>query len=543
MLLTAASAQGAEVLANDGNMGLYARSIDRVLRLADEEIDLATAALLLSRQAGAKINVQRYRGQIDDMAYTILKRLKDKRHRGPLAGSAKGRAVVNQINKYLFEEMDFKAVNNADESQDLFLHSVLKRKKGYCLSLSILYLSIGERLGLPLYGVVAPGHFFVRYDDGKERFNIETTGGGGSPDDDYYFEKFKIPDNPRSIYMKNLSKRESLGCFFNNLGNFYQEAGNTDVAMAQLETAAKINPSLETVRTNLGNIYLEKGLVDKAISEYQLALYINPNAAKTRNNLGNAYIQKGWVNKAISEYKTSLRNEPNSIEAYKNIAKAYTSLEMFNNAIIELKRALLVMPEEKTVWIELGNVYRDMENFEAAMFQYKKVLRADDDMIEARYGLAITYHEMNWVDKAIEEYEKVSSTKMESAVASILRFGARKALGNIYMEKDMYDAAIVEYQKAISLNRQDEYEPEKLAWVYYNMGVAWVKKEDYDKAVSTYLKAVEMKPDFAEGHNGLGICYYYLKNYKSAWEHIKKAKALGFEVQKELYKAVKRKVK
>ncbi|MHC4759552.1 MAG: transglutaminase family protein, partial [Planctomycetota bacterium] len=36
----------------------------------------------------------------------------------------------------------------------MFLHTVMDKKQGYCLSLSILYLSIGERLGLPLYGVV-----------------------------------------------------------------------------------------------------------------------------------------------------------------------------------------------------------------------------------------------------------------------------------------------------------------------------------------------------------------------------------------------------
>jgi len=545
LLVITTSAWGSETLANEGKNGLYTRSIDRVLRLDEEEIDLATAALLLSQQAGAEINVQRYRGQIDEMAYTILGRLGKNWPRGRRISSAAGQAAIKQMNKYLFEELGFKAVETADDSQDLFLHSVLERKKGYCLSLSFLYLSIGERLGLPLYGVVVPGHFFVRYDDGKVRFNIETTGGGGSPPDDYYTEKFKVPYGRQSIYMENLSKLQSLGCFFNNLGNFYQETGNMDAALVQLQMAVQITPSVGMAHTNLGNVYLAKGLVDKAISEYRLALYIDPEDAKTRNNLGNAYFQKGWTSEAISEYKTSLRSDPNSIDAYKNLAKAYASQEMFNRAILELKRAMAMAAEseQKILWVHLGDVYRQMGNYKAAIFQYKQALREDDDLTEARYGLAITYHKMEWIDEALEELKKILSVRADSAIEREYRFGAMQTLGNIYMQKEMYDAAIEEYQKAVSLKSWAEGELEELALVHYNIAVAWSKKEDYEKAVSSYLSAVEIKPDLAEGHNGLGICYYYLKKYDLAWEHIKKAEALGFEVQKELYEAVRKKVR
>lgn len=318
-----------------------------------------------------------------------------------------------------------------------------------------------------------------------------------------------------------------------------------DAALVQLQMAVQITPSVGMAHTNLGNVYLAKGLVDKAISEYRLALYIDPEDAKTRNNLGNAYFQKGWTSEAISEYKTSLRSDPNSIDAYKNLAKAYASQEMFNRAILELKRAMAMAAEseQKILWVHLGDVYRQMGNYKAAIFQYKQALREDDDLTEARYGLAITYHKMEWIDEALEELKKILSVRADSAIEREYRFGAMQTLGNIYMQKEMYDAAIEEYQKAVSLKSWAEGELEELALVHYNIAVAWSKKEDYEKAVSSYLSAVEIKPDLAEGHNGLGICYYYLKKYDLAWEHIKKAEALGFEVQKELYEAVRKKVR
>ena len=152
-------------LANEGKLGLNLYSIERTLSLPEEEIDLGTAALMLSRQWGTPKTFHMYRNKIDDMAQEILRRL-EKNHI-----STDYRAIP-VISEYLFDELGFESVKTADDPEDLFLHTVIDKKRGYCLSLSVLYLSLGERIGLPLYGVVVPGHFFVRYEDGQRRFNI-----------------------------------------------------------------------------------------------------------------------------------------------------------------------------------------------------------------------------------------------------------------------------------------------------------------------------------------------------------------------------------
>ncbi|GAI62422.1 unnamed protein product, partial [marine sediment metagenome] len=62
--------------------------------------------------------------------------------------------------------------------------------------------------------------------DGRVRFNIETTSKGGNAPDEHYINKFKVPEGDDSIYMVNLNKMQTLGCFFNNLGNTYNDIGN-----------------------------------------------------------------------------------------------------------------------------------------------------------------------------------------------------------------------------------------------------------------------------------------------------------------------------
>ena len=64
-----------EPLANEGKSGLYARSIDQVLRLREDEVDLATAALIISEQWSDLVHGRRYLSRLDDMAsvsYTHL---------------------------------------------------------------------------------------------------------------------------------------------------------------------------------------------------------------------------------------------------------------------------------------------------------------------------------------------------------------------------------------------------------------------------------------------------------------------------------------
>ena len=511
-----------EPLANEGKRGLYARSIERVLRLNAEEVDLATAALIISEQWSDIVHGRRYLSRLDDMALEIRERLKRKKQKA----NYKAVAVINE---YLFDELGFKSVSEAKDPNDLFLHSVLDRKRGHCLSLSVLYLSLGERLGLPLYGVVVPEHFFVRYDDGRVRFNIETTSKGGYAPDEHYINKFKVPKKRRgSIYMVNLNKIQTLGCFFNNLGNSYDDIGDAEHALMALERAVEINPSLAESHVNLGNIYLKKGQVDDAIYEYRRALKINPGDAKTHNNLGNAYTKRGWLNDAISQYCLSLKLDPNFTDAYKNLAIAYCQRKMFGQAIAQLKQAIALEPKDAFLYNQSGDVYSQMGNYKKAISEYKKALKIKRDFAEAHYGLGICYNKLGLVDDEIRAYKKALVVKPNMPAALV-------NLGNAHFGKEQYDAAIEQYKKAVRIKPDD-------GTIHYNLGAAYSNKENYKEAVAEYLRAVEIEPRMGDAHNGLAFGFYKLKKYDLAANHIKIAEQSGAEIDKKLLGAIKKKL-
>ena len=88
-------------LANAGKAGLNVRSLDDVLRLPEEHIDLATAALIASEYWSDMVAGRRYLEQLDTMALEIQARLRQQR----LVANSRAIPVINH---YLFEELGFK---------------------------------------------------------------------------------------------------------------------------------------------------------------------------------------------------------------------------------------------------------------------------------------------------------------------------------------------------------------------------------------------------------------------------------------------------
>lgn len=54
-----------------------------------------------------------------------------------------------------------------DAPENSFLPRVLARRRGLPILLSVVYLEVGRRAGLPLHGVALPGHFVVAYPTGR----------------------------------------------------------------------------------------------------------------------------------------------------------------------------------------------------------------------------------------------------------------------------------------------------------------------------------------------------------------------------------------
>ena len=129
---------------------------EKLAALPEEQADLALGALLIGAAVEADVDVDRQLSLLDDMASAVRER----------AEAADGTlAQINVLNDYLFDDLGFTG-NNEDyyDPRNSMLHHVLSRRIGIPITLSLLYVEVGARVGVPLVGIGMPGHFLVRHE-------------------------------------------------------------------------------------------------------------------------------------------------------------------------------------------------------------------------------------------------------------------------------------------------------------------------------------------------------------------------------------------
>ena len=166
------------------------------------------------------------------------------------------------------------------------LPEVLARRRGSCLGLGGLYLSLGERLGLPLRGVLAPGHFFVRLEQRRPaaHHNIELLEGGRSHRDAWYRRRYRIPLG-HPLYLRSLSAAESLAVLRYELANALRRAGALRAARAHYRAVVEQLPDFAEAQANLGLTEQLLGNAQAARLAYRRALRAGAPAAGISGNL------------------------------------------------------------------------------------------------------------------------------------------------------------------------------------------------------------------------------------------------------------------
>jgi regulator of sirC expression with transglutaminase-like and TPR domain len=123
-------------------------------------VDLAAAALVIARLEYPRLDPAPYLARLDAMGETAARLIE--RHQEE-TGNCSLLCRIQRFNEYLFTEERF--TGNRDRYEDprnSCLNEVLDRRTGIPITLSLVYMEVGRRVGLRIDGVNFPGHFLVR---------------------------------------------------------------------------------------------------------------------------------------------------------------------------------------------------------------------------------------------------------------------------------------------------------------------------------------------------------------------------------------------
>lgn len=130
--------------------------LKNVLTAGESEIDLVHAALLLSQYDDPELDVEAYRKHVDRMAAELKTEIK------PGADDA---TKLSALKHYFFTEQGFHGSRqDYYDKANSYLNQVAEYREGIPITLSVLFIELGHRIGLTgLRGHPLPGHFVVLY--------------------------------------------------------------------------------------------------------------------------------------------------------------------------------------------------------------------------------------------------------------------------------------------------------------------------------------------------------------------------------------------
>lgn len=242
----------------------------------DESIDLLRASLTIARTEYPRLDIEAYLNGVDALASRVRKQLRSQ---------LDNIETLCAINGVLFEEERFRG--NADDYYDprnSFLNDVIDRKLGIPITLSVLYLEVARRVGVPLFGVGMPGHFLLKFyeTDGREYFLDPYSGGQLLTRGDCQQRFDQIYGGEVSLqsgFLSTVSKRQILLRLLNNLRNIYMTRRTLRKAVDILDFVLVLYPrsaddlkQRALLRYQIGNA---KGTVDD-IEEY---VRLSPDAS------------------------------------------------------------------------------------------------------------------------------------------------------------------------------------------------------------------------------------------------------------------------
>lgn len=235
----------------------------------EAEIDLARACLLIAADAYPGLDVEGYLGEIERLAARL---------RGRLAPGEGAEARVLALNQFLFDDLGYSGnADNYYDPRNSFLNEVLDRRTGIPITLSVLYLEVGRRIGLDLEGVSFPGHFLVRLRLRGAMLVLDPFSGGEALSEADLRERLQrvIPEGaaggvpvdtlPLDPFLEPAGKRQILARLLRNLKGIYRE---TDKPQRLLEV---LNRMLVVAPEAHGELR-ERGLLYQRMECYRAAL-------------------------------------------------------------------------------------------------------------------------------------------------------------------------------------------------------------------------------------------------------------------------------
>ena len=254
-----------------------------LLRRSEADLDLARACLMIAEDAYPELDVERYLGEIDALAARLAARL---------GGHASAEQRVVALNEFLYQELGFWG-NTEDyyDPRNSYLNDVLERRTGIPITLAVLYMELGRRVGLGCEGVSFPGHFLVRVQVRGGVLILDPFAGGAPQSEADLRERLQrvippeaaagvpVSELPLDQFIEPATPRQILARLLRNLKEIYRQSDQPERLLGVLNRMLALQPDAAAELRERGYTYQRLECWRPALQDLTDYLQRDPDAA------------------------------------------------------------------------------------------------------------------------------------------------------------------------------------------------------------------------------------------------------------------------
>ena len=257
----------------------------RELAKDEAQIDLARVCLQVAEDAYPGLDVEGYAGELDRHA---------KRLRARLGVDIAPEEKVIALNEFLFDDLGYTG-NTKDyyDPRNSYLNEVMDRRMGIPITLAVLYMETGRRVGLEIEGVSFPGHFLVQLRVRKGTLVLDPFAGGLPQSEDELRDRLKrvvppaatggipVSELPLQQFLEPAGKRQILARLLRNLKGIYRKRDDPDRLLQVLNRMLIVAPDSTGDLRDRGLLYQRMECWRPALDDLKLYLAREPEAPDT----------------------------------------------------------------------------------------------------------------------------------------------------------------------------------------------------------------------------------------------------------------------
>jgi hypothetical protein len=282
----------------------------------NDSLDIEQACMRISRHLMAAF------GDSDTASYRFFYHVLDSTGNS-LAAAPGGTApwTVDSITATVYRTWGIGFDNCDTIFETLLPHHVFKNKKGTCLGVSLIILMLAEKAGRPVYGIMLPGHFFCRYDDGAVRRNIEPNKEGFNHPDDYYRRQYPLAQRPWYA-LSNLSKQQTIGMLCYNAGVICLQNKKAGLAIPYFKEAMRRLNGLPEATGNCALAFAQNGDTDSSLALFAGLFASHPDLANCAANYGAVLMAAHQWKRAREVFEKGLEYYPDDTVLRKGLEES-----------------------------------------------------------------------------------------------------------------------------------------------------------------------------------------------------------------------------